>query len=139
MTEQHAPEVLAGAVVTRRNDLLVVRDAAGAPWSVPTSRIRGGETVLEASVRAVADSTGMTGLAAPFLGWYESIGAPPEPGGGHRIVLCYEVVVLDATNPEPGDQVDDARWMPVWEVSELPLADGLAELLAEHGVIDTLA
>jgi len=28
--------------------------------------------------------------------------------------------------------------MAVWDFSELPIADGLAELLAEHGIIDTL-
>lgn len=45
---------------------------------------------------------------------------------------------MDDRTPTAGPDVVEARWIAVWDFSELPLADGLAELLAEHGIIDTL-
>ncbi|UDY36373.1 NUDIX hydrolase [Dermatobacter hominis] len=135
------PVVVAGAVATRGNDLLVVRRDGGPAegrWSVPLARVAGGETMVEAAVRAVAEQTGLGALSGPFLGWYESI-RTADPGGAHEVVACFTSVILDAVDPTAGAEVAEARWMPVWDVAELPLVDGLAELLAEHGVIDTLA
>jgi hypothetical protein len=36
------------------------------------------------------------------------------------------------------DLAAEARWVPVWDVPELDLVDGLAEFLSEHGIIETL-
>lgn len=136
------PTLSAGAVVSRRNDLLVVRHHTGAiegRWSVPTAKVRRGEMLVEASVRAVGEDTGLPAVAGPFLGWYESLASDPAVEDGHRITMCFGAVVLDDGEPVPGGDLVDARWMPVWDVSELPLVDGLVELLAENGVIDTLS
>ncbi len=95
--------------------------------------------LVEAAVRAVAEMTGLSAVAAPFLGWYEWIPERRDDPDPHRVVMCFELVVLDDREPVRSPELAEACWMPVWDVSELPLADGLAELLAEHGVIDTLA
>lgn len=135
--------MLAGAIVTRRNDLLVVGHTdrtAERRWSVPTSTVRRGESLVECAVRAVEESTALSGLGGAFLGWFESFPQGRGSDDDHQVVMCFEVVVLDAFDPAPasGPGSAEARWMPVWEVSELPLADGLAGLLADRGVIDTL-
>jgi ADP-ribose pyrophosphatase YjhB (NUDIX family) len=133
------PVVVAGAVATRGNELLVVRRADGPTegrWSIPLARVAGGETMVEAAVRAVTDQAALESLSGPFLGWYESI--RPGTPGLHEVVACFTAVVLGHDEPAAGPGLAEARWMPVWDVAELPLVDGLAELLAEHGVIDTL-
>lgn len=134
------PVLVAGAVVRRRNDVLVVRRddaAAERRWAVPTAVVRSGATLVESAVGAVADSTGLRGVAGAFLGWYESI--PEDTAAApHEVVMCFEVVLLGDEHPTPGADVTDAVWMPAWDVAELPLVDGLAELLSGQGVIDTL-
>ena len=136
------PVVRAGAVATRGNDLLVVRRDQGPTegrWSVPVARIAGGETMVEAVVRAVATQCGLDALSGPFLGWFESIRSDDDRLVDHDVVACFQAGVLEDAAPVAGHDVAEASWMPVWDVAELPLVDGLAELLAEHGVIDTLA
>lgn len=137
------PVVLGAAVATRGNDLLMMRTDRGAIegcWSVPSVAVAGGETLVEAVVRAVRERCGLTALAAPLLGWYESIEHGIDGAvAGHDVVACYQTVVLDDSEPAPGPGVVEARWMPVWDVAELPLVDGLAHLLADHQVIDTIA
>jgi len=106
--------------------------------------------MAEAVARAVRTQTGLDALGAPFLGWYEQLPSGPgrspeeqlggadDAGGVHQIVMCFGAVVMDDGPPTAGLDVVEARWMAVWDFSELPIADGLAELLAEHGIIDTL-
>ncbi len=141
MPEATRPILLAGAVVSCRNDLLVVEvdeTPARRRWSVPTAPVRPGESLVECAVRAVQVTTGLAALSGEFLGWFESFPNRTASDESHHVVMCFEAVVLDPVVPTPGPGVAEARWMPVWEVSELPLADGLACLLSEHGVIDTL-
>jgi len=130
-----APLLGVTAVATRANDLLLVRSRR---WATPMALLRRGETMVEAAVRSVGEQCGLDALCGPSLGWYESIGTDPLEPDVHLVVVGFTVVVLDAADPTPGEGVLEARWMPVWEASELALDDGLAGLLADHGVIDTL-
>ena len=130
------PEVCVGAVAVRGDDLLMVRRGHGpgaGRWSVPGGRVETGETLAEAVVRELLEETGQEGLCGPFLGWVELIGE-----GHHFVVLDFEVVVLSADEPVAGSDAAEARWVPVWEVPELSLVDGLAEFLDEHDIIETL-
>ena len=130
------PELRVAAVATRVNELLMVR--SDGQWSTPAAVLRLGETLVEAAVRAVRDGCGLDALSGPSLGWYESIGPDPTDPDGHVVVMCFTVVVLDDDEPTAGAGTEEACWLPVWDVSELPLDDGLAALLAEHDIIDTL-
>lgn len=131
------PELCVGAVAVRGNDLLMVRRGHGpaaGEWSVPGGRVERGETMAEAVVRELEEETGLVGLCGPQLGWVERI-----DDRYHFVIVDFEVVVLGDGDPVAGSDAAEARWVPVWEVPELRLVDGLAEFLAEHGVIDTLA
>lgn len=142
MAEEPPPVLRAAAVVAHGNDLLMVRSADGGAdrgWSVPSAPVRGGETMVEAVVRAVRSLTGLDALCGASLGWYEVLPVGSERGTPHEVVACFRAVSLEPDEPTPGSGVIEARWLAAWDVSELPLADGLAELLAEHGFIDTLA
>jgi len=130
------PETCVGAVATRGNDLLMVRRGHGPGaglWSVPGGRVERGETLAEAVVRELEEETGQEGLCGPLLGWVERI-----DDEYHFVILDFEVVVLSTEDPVAGSDADEARWVPVWEVPELRLVEGLAEFLADHDIIETL-
>lgn len=130
------PEVCVGAVAVRGNDLLMVRRGHGpgaGRWSVPGGRVEAGETLAEAVVRETAEETGVAVVCGPMLGWVELV-----DDDHHFVILDFEVVVMGADEPVAGTDATEARWVPVWEVPELRLVEGLAEFLADHGVIETV-
>ncbi len=121
-------------------DLVLVRDLADARWRLPGSEVRAGETLAEAVVRGLAEDTGTEALCGPFVGWGEVVADDPE---SHRLTMYFEVVVLD--HPEvdrtTGSMADgpggtEVRSTPDWQVSELPVVAGLAEFLADQGLIE---
>lgn len=132
--------VLVGALCEREEALLLVRRGHGAAagvWSLPNGSLHPGETLAEAVVRACAELTGLEVLCGPFTGWIEHPAADRP-----TIELCFEAVLADRLRSEPAaldaSEVAEARFVPVWEISELRLDDGLAEFLADQGVIDTV-
>ena len=135
-----APSVRAGALCAVDETLLLVRRGvgpAGGTWDLPTVELRPGEAVAEAVVRACADLASLDVLCGPFLGWSEHP-EDPEP----TVELYFEAVLLDPqqTSPQvpPGATVAEARLVRIGEVIDLRLVDGVAELLGEWGVIDTV-
>jgi 8-oxo-dGTP diphosphatase len=131
------PEVCVGAVVVADEALLLIRRGRGpaqGSWSVPGGRVERGETLAEAVVRELREETGLAGVCGELLGWVERIG-----DGYHFVILDFEVVLLDDAEPRAGDDAAEAAWVPLHEVAELNLVEGLAEFLADHGVIELLA
>ena len=129
------PEVCVGAVVVRDERLLLVRrghgPAAGA-WSVPGGRVERGEALVEAVVRELREETGLDGLVDGLLGWVERI-----DDDDHFVILDFAVTVLDG-EPVAGDDAAEVAWVPVGDVAERRLVEGLAEFLNDHGVIPTI-
>lgn len=131
------PEVCVGAVCVDAGRLLLVRRGRGpaqGEWSVPGGRVEEGETLAEAVVRELAEETGLEGVCDRFLGWVERIGS-----AHHHVILDFAVTVLEATAPCAGDDAAEAAWVPLEDVAGLMLAEGLAEFLHEHGVLETFA
>jgi 8-oxo-dGTP diphosphatase len=136
MSEVTRPELCVGAVVVDVDRLLLIRRGRGpgiGRWSVPAGRVETGETVGEAVVRELREETGLDGLCGPLLGWVERI-----EDDHHHVILDFVVEVLEPLEPVAGDDAAEARWVPLHEVAELELVDGLAEFLHENGVLDTI-
>ncbi len=134
MTER--PLVGVGAVVVRNEELLLIRrgHAPGeGQWSLPGGRVEGGEMLAEAVVRELAEETGLEGVCGPFLGWVERI----EPDG-HFVILDFEVTLLEGGAGRAGSDAAEVAWVALGDVADLELVEGLAELLHEHGIIDTI-
>ena len=130
------PELCVGAIVVEEANLLLVRRGRGpgeGRWSVPGGRVEAGETVGEAVVRELREETGLDGLCGAMVGWVERI--HPDH---HFVILDFVVEVLDPAEPVAGDDAAEVRWVPLHEVAEMDLVDGLAEFLHEHGVLDTI-
>lgn len=132
-----SPEVCVGAVAVDADRLLLVRrghgPAAGC-WSIPGGRVESGETLAEAVVREVAEETGLEVVCDAFLGWVERIG-----DGFHHVILDFSVTLLDPVDPRAGGDASEAAWVPVPEVPALRLAEGLAEFLHDHGILQVFA
>jgi 8-oxo-dGTP diphosphatase len=127
------PEVAVGAVCVHADALLLVRRGRGpaaGEWSVPGGRVERGETLHEAVVRETHEETGLEVVVDRFLGWVERL-----DDTDHYVILDFAVTPLDpARAPVAGDDAAEAAWVPVPELSELRLVDGLPEFLHDVGV-----
>ena len=131
------PEVCVGAIAVDAERLLLVRRGHGpaaGEWSIPGGRVEQGETLAEAVVRELAEETGLEGVADRFVGWVERIAADH-----HFVILDFAVTVLDPRDPVAGEDAAEAAWVPLDEVGEWRLVEGLAEFLHEHGFLSVIA
>lgn len=96
-------------------------------WSLPGGRVEPGETLAEAGVRELAEETGLVVEVGRELGLLEVEAA----GTTYEIHVLPGRVLSGALRS--GDDAADARWCSSDEWVTLPLTDGLAALLAEHG------
>lgn len=131
------PEICVGAIVVEDEQLLLIRRGHGPAagfWSVPGGRVEPGELLAEAVVRELAEETRLEGVCGELVGWVERIA-----DGYHFVILDFMVTLLDPTaEPAAGDDAAEAAWVPLHEVADRPLAEGLAEFLHEHGILETI-
>ena len=130
------PVVAVGAVVVVDDRLLLIRRGRGpaaGEWSVPGGRVERGETLAEAVVRELAEETGVEAVCGPLVGWVERIS-----DDHHFVILDFWATLLDDRPPVAGDDAAEAEWVPLSDVAERRLVDGLAEFLHQHGVIQTI-
>jgi 8-oxo-dGTP diphosphatase len=121
------PEVCVGAIAVDNDRLLLVRrghGAAAGEWSVPGGRVEAGETLAEAVVRELLEETGVEGVCNDLIGWVERIDED-----SHYVILDFRVDVLEPSEPVAGDDAAEAAWVPLSEVADLLLVDGLSEFL----------
>ena len=133
-TTSSSPQVAVGAVAVHDGALLLVRRGRGpaaGEWSVPGGRVEPGETLQVAVVREVLEETGLEVVVDRFLGWVERI-----RDAYHFVILDFAVTVLDSSvQAVAGDDAAEVAWVPLHELSELRLVDGLYEFLREVEVL----
>ena len=137
MAEAPGPQVCVGAIVVDEDDLLLVRRGRGpaaGEWSIPGGRVEPGETLAEAVVRELAEEAGLEGVCEDMVGWVERIGTDH-----HFVILDFRVTLLERAEPVAGDDAAEAAWVPLGDVADLQLVDGLAEFLHENGILPTIA
>ena len=123
-------------MVVENDQLLLVRRGRGpaqGQWSVPGGRVERGETLAEAVVRELAEETGVAGVCGELLGWVERIDDEI-----HFVILDFRVIPLEDADPVAGDDAAEVAWVPLGEVSDLDLVEGLAEFLHDQGIIELL-
>ena len=131
------PQLCVGAVAVFDESILMVRRGRGpaqGTWSVPGGRVEAGESLAEAVVRELAEETGLAGVCESLVGWTERIEADH-----HFVILDFLVTVLSDAEPVAGDDAAEARWIALSEVADLPLPEGLAEFLHDHGILETFS
>jgi 8-oxo-dGTP diphosphatase len=131
------PELCVGAIAVEDEQLLLIRRGAGpaaGDWSVPGGRVEAGETMVEAVVRELAEETGLDGVCEELVGWVERTSEPDH----HYVILDFRVTLLSSGPPVAADDAAEARWVPLHEVADLNLVEGLAEFLHDHGILRTI-
>lgn len=127
-------QACAGAVIHDEAGrmLLVLRanEPSAGRWSVPGGRCRAGESAAEACVREVAEETGLTVVIARRAGRVEREG----PDGSVYVIDDYVCRVV-AGELRAGDDAAEARWVDRAEFERLDLAAGVAEALADWGLL----
>ena len=139
MTERPHPgvELCVGAVALRDLHLLMIRRGTSPGrglWSLPGGRVEPNELLAAAVTRELFEETSLEGVCGELIGWVENVGPTY-----HFVILDFAVTILSDHDPRAGDDASEARWVPLHEVAELPLVDGLVEFLADHDIIDTIA
>jgi 8-oxo-dGTP diphosphatase len=131
------PELCVGAIAVDDDLILLIRRGRGPAqgvWSVPGGRVEAGETLAEAVVRELYEETGLTGVCEGLVGWVERI-----MEDHHYVIFDFSVTVLSTADPVAGDDAAEAAWVPLTEVADLSLADGLAEFLHDHDILPTFS
>jgi ADP-ribose pyrophosphatase YjhB (NUDIX family) len=127
-------QVGVGGVAVWDDALLLVRRGRGpaqGEWSVPGGKVEVGEPLAVSVVREVLEETGLEVVVEAFLGWVERIEAD-----GHFVILDFAVTPLDPNQTiAAGDDAAEARWVPLGEVSDLRLVDGLYDFLRDQRVL----
>jgi ADP-ribose pyrophosphatase YjhB (NUDIX family) len=129
-----SPVVAVGGVAVRDGALLLVqrgKDPQAGMWTVPGGHVEPGEALSSAVEREMREETGLEARCGPLLGWAERMGP-----GYHFVILDFTVTVEDP-HPVPvaGSDADAAAWIPLADVTSVPLVDGLEEFLRAHAVI----
>lgn len=127
------PELSVGAVVVSEGRILMVQRAhppAVGRWSLPGGRVEWGETLAVAVERELAEETGLQGHCGALVGWVEQI--TPEH---HFFIVDFAMWVDDTSALRAQSDARDVAWVALSDIERWPLVDGLAEFLAEHGIL----
>ena len=131
------PLLAVGAIVVVDDRLLLIRRGRGVAvglWSLPGGVVEPGELLAEAVVRELVEETGLEGVCGPLVGVVERF-----VEGHHYVILDHRVTLLEPDSTlAAGDDAADVAWVPLSEVAEWPLVDGLAEFLHDHGILATI-
>lgn len=127
MAEQ--PRLGVGVVLVVGGALLLVRRAHEPypeTWAVPGGRVAWGETLREAAAREAREETGLDVDVGDVV-WVGEIIGPGDPPVWHHVIVDFAATVAGGT-ARPGDDAAELRWVPLPDVSSLPLSPTMREL-----------
>lgn len=132
-TYPQRPYLAISAAIIRDGKILVVRRArkpAQNLYTFPGGAVETGETLAEAAIREVREETQLIIEPVGFAGHREAIVRDADGKvERHFVILCL-AARWRAGEPKLNEELDDARWVTLQELSALRTTDGLAEIAA---------
>jgi len=139
------------AVMIEDGRILLVKRAAEpskGKWSLPGGSVEWGESLVDALKREVREETGLEIEVEKLAGVFDLIISEP-PGvtshlpllTPHSSLITHHYIIIDYfAHPTggtlaPGDDADDARWVPIEELDRYELSNHLRARLKQMGVI----
>jgi len=128
------PVVLAAGGVVQRDgpsgpEVVVVHRPRYDDWSLPKGKLDGGEGSAAAALREVREETGLEcrlGRELRSTAYRDSRGRP-------KVVRYWSMRVANDAGFEPGDEVDEVRWLPIHHAAALLTYDRDRDVLASLG------
>ncbi len=124
-------EVCVGVIAVHDGRLLLIRRGHGpgaGEWSLPGGRVEGGEAMVVAAARELAEETGLEAAVGGVAGVVERIGE-----GFHYLIVDLWAELDEGAVPVAGGDAADARLVSLEELPGYPLSPGLAGFLAGIG------
>ena len=124
MTE---PRVAVGAVIVRDGKMLVIQrgnEPGAGKWAVPGGMVDPGETMRDALRREIHEEVGLA-IEPGGVAWIGEL-----IDGDHHFVLVdfFAEAADDRIAPDP-DEVMDARWVEIRDLTKLPLVPTMHDLI----------
>lgn len=112
------------AVVVREDRLLLIRrrnQPDAGRWSFPAGKIEFGETIDTATIRELAEETGVSATAGRIITAVDAIDYDDEGNVQHHFVVVALLCQWIAGDPQANDDATDARWFLLAELDDLDL------------------
>ena len=129
VSQQARPQLAVSAAIFRANRILLVRRARSPSkgvYSLPGGRVEFGESLHAALHREVAEETALSIEIVELAGWREVL--PGTVSGGHYLIMSF-AARWGAGEPVLNDELDDFSWCAPDALSDLPLTEGLMEII----------
>ena len=129
VSPQARPQLAVSAAIFRDHRILLVRRArfpAKGLYSLPGGRVEYGESLHAALHREVAEETALGIEIVQLAGWREVL--PGGAGGGHYLIMSFAARWVTG-EPVLNDELDDFRWRAPDDLSDLPVTEGLKEII----------
>ncbi|MGP9537339.1 NUDIX hydrolase [Brachybacterium sp. AOP43-C2-M15] len=97
-------------------------------WALPGGFIEHGEELEAAAYRVLADEASL-GSGAVHLEQVRTFGAPDRDPRGHVVSVAFMALGANLPDPRRGDDVADARWWALADLTEVALAFDHATVL----------
>jgi ADP-ribose pyrophosphatase YjhB (NUDIX family) len=97
---------------------------------MPGGVVEAGETLTQALVREIQEETALT-IEPVTLAGHREVVVRDKDGRAlrHFVILCFASRWV-AGEPQLNEELSDARWLKLDELSELKTTEGLAEIVA---------
>jgi 8-oxo-dGTP diphosphatase len=129
-------ELAVGAIIVRNDAVLLVRRGRGpgaGKWAPPGGRVEFGESIRAACAREVREETGLDVEVGALAGWVERTGTDPTPY--HYVILDFFATIRGDGALGAGDDASEAAWIPVADLGQTDLVEGVHEFLREIGTV----